>query len=120
MVVNFLMFFLVPFIAYSGEIDGKGVTCKVYGDTVGFFFENDRVHEYRIEGGEEKLELSKKDKGAYKTNENAIYFGETRIDRKTLTYHKFSSFRGDCKVFDDLEKFKKSINIKELTKENKI
>ena len=45
MVVNFLMFFLVPFIAYSGEIDGKGVTCKVYGDTVGFFFENDRVHE---------------------------------------------------------------------------
>ena len=33
----FLIFFF--YVSISGEIDGKGIVCKVYGDTVGYFFE---------------------------------------------------------------------------------
>ena len=44
----------------AGEIDGRGVICKIYGDTIGYFFEGDRTHEYKLTGGEEKLELKKK------------------------------------------------------------
>ena len=102
-----LFFVLFPGLLLAGEIDGKGVICKVYGDTIGYFFESDRVFEYKFQGGDKELELSKKDKGPYQTNENSIYFGETRIDRKSLQYHKYSSFRGKCNVFDDFELFSK-------------
>jgi len=104
----------------AGEIDGKGLVCKVYGDTIGYFFENDRTLEYKLIGGEEKLELTKKDIGKYFTNENYIYFGDVKIDRKNLKYQKYSSFRGDCEAFKNLDEFKKGFDIKSLTKGNKI
>tara|TARA_Y100001933_G_C18965791_1_gene550246 strand:+ start:252 stop:650 length:399 start_codon:yes stop_codon:yes gene_type:complete len=104
----------------AGEIDGRGLVCKVYGDTIGYFFENDRTLEYKLFGGEEKLELTKKDIGKYYTNENYIYFGDVKIDRKNLKYQKYSSFRGDCEAFKNLDEFKKGFDIKSLTKGNKI
>ena len=104
----------------AGEIDGRGVVCKIYGDTIGYFFEDDRTHEYKLTGGKEKLELTKKDIGKYYTNENYIYFGDVKIDRKNLKYQKYSSFRGDCVAFKNLDEFKKGFDIKSLTKGNKI
>ena len=104
----------------AGEIDGRGVVCNIYGDTVGYFFEGDRTHEYKLIGGNKKLELSKKDIGKYYTNENSIYFGEIKVDRKTLKFQKYSSFRGDCKAFNNIESFKKNFNINALIKDNKI
>ena len=59
-------------ILKAGEIDGRGVVCKIYGDTIGYFFEGDRTHEYKLTGGEKKLELTKKEIGKYFTNENYI------------------------------------------------
>ena len=104
----------------AGEIDGKGVICKLYGDTVGFFFEAGRVFEYKIYGGNEKLEIIKKEIGKYQTNENNIFFGESKINRKTLKFQKYSSFRGQCKAYGSSELFKKGLNIENLTKDNKI
>ena len=104
----------------AGEIDGRGVVCNIYGDTIGYFFEGDRTHEYKLTGGNKKLELTKKDIGKYFTNENYIYFGDVKIDRKNLKYQKYSSFRGDCKAFKSLDEFKKGFDIKSLTEGNKI
>ena len=117
-----LFLFILLFFKFSiaGEIDGKGLICKIYCDTIGYFFENDRTFEYKPTGGNEKLELSKKDIGKYYTNENSIYFGEIKVDRKTLKFQKYSSFRGDCKAFNNIESFKKNFNINALTKDNKI
>ena len=115
-----LIILLIPNIVSGGEIDGKGIICKVYGDTIGYFFETDRVYEYKFQGGDKELELSKKDKGLYQTNENSIYFGETRIDRKTLKFHKYSSFRGKCDVYEDFKVFSKALDKRELIKGNKI
>ena len=117
---RFCLLLFIPLILHAGEIDGKGVICKIYGDTIGYFFETDRVFEYKFQGGNQELELSKKDKGTYQTNENSVYFGETRIDRKTLKFHKYSSFRGECKVSDNFEDFKKNLDKKSLIKGNKI
>tara|TARA_B100000579_G_C22564308_1_gene725906 strand:+ start:436 stop:795 length:360 start_codon:yes stop_codon:yes gene_type:complete len=116
----FLALLFFSKLALSGEIDGKGVICKIYGNTIGFFFEENRAYEYKILGGDNELELSKKDIGKYFTNENYIYIGEIKIDRKNLKFQKYSSFRGDCEAYKNFELFKKSINIKALTKENKI
>ena len=118
-----ILFLLILFsfkLSIAGEIDGKGLICKIYGDTIGYFFENDRTFEYKPTGGSEKLEISKKDIGKYYTNENSIYFGEIKVDRKTSKFQKYSSFRGDCKAFKDKESFKKNFNINTLTKDNKI
>lgn len=104
----------------AGEIDGKGLVCKIYGDSLGYYFEEGRAFEYKLRGGEEKLELIKTDIGKYHTNENAIFIGEIKIDRKKLEYQRFSSFRGKCKAYNSLELLKKSLNIKNLTKGNKI
>ena len=51
-----LFFVLFPGLLLAGEIDGKGVICKVYGDTIGYFFESDRVFEYKFQGGDKELE----------------------------------------------------------------
>lgn len=107
-------------MVYSGEIDNKGLVCSIYGDKVGFLFQTGRVIEYRFEGGESKLEIKKKDVGKYATNENSIFFGETRINRRTLKYRKYSSFRGVCKVYDSKELFFKEMDVKKYTSENKI
>ncbi|MBS91828.1 MAG: hypothetical protein CMM95_02090 [Rickettsiales bacterium] len=107
-------------IALSGEIDGKGVICKIYGNTIGYFFEENRAYEYKLLGGDKELELSKKDIGKYFTNENYIYIDEIKIDRKNLKFQKYSSFRGECEAFKNFELFKKNMNIKALTKDNKI
>ena len=104
----------------AGEIDGRGVVCNIYGDTIGYFFEGDRTHEYKLTCGDKKIELTKKDIGKYFTNENYIYFGDVKIDRKRLKYQKYSSFRGDCKAFKNLEEFKKGFDIESLTEGNKI
>ena len=74
----------------------------------------------KLTGGDKKLELTKKDIGKYFTNENYIYFGDVKIDRKNLKYQKYSSFRGDCKAFKNLEEFKKGFDIESLTEGNKI
>ena len=105
---------------FTGDIDGKGLICKVYGDLIGYYFENNRTSEYKIIGGEKELELKSKDIGKYYTNENFIFINEIKIDRKNLKYQRFSSFRGKCKAFKDLESFKKNFDIELLTKENKI
>ena len=31
----------------SGELDGKGLVCKIYGDTIGYFFDSDRAFEFK-------------------------------------------------------------------------
>ena len=105
---------------FAGEIDGKGLICNVYGDLIGYYFENNRTSEYKIIGGEKELELKSKDIGKYYTNENFIFINEIKIDRKNLKYQRFSSFRGDCEAFKDLKSFKKNFDIELLTKENKI
>ena len=105
---------------FAGEIDGKGLICKIYGDLIGYYFQNNRTSEYKIIGGEKELELRSKDIGKYYTNENFIFINEIKIDRKNLKYQRFSSFRGDCEAFEDLKSFKKSFDIELLTKENKI
>ena len=117
----YFLFFLFYFnFSDAGEIDGKGIICKIYGDTIGYFFENDRTYEYKVTGGNKKLELSKKDIGKCITNENSIFFGEIKVDRKTLKFQKYSSFRGDCEAFEGIEEFKKNFNIESLTEGNKI
>ena len=119
MILFFLiLFFSVP--ALSGEIDGKGIICLVYGDTVGYFFDNDRAFEYKIAGGDKGLEVVKKDVGKYYTNENSIFINEIKINRKDLKYQKFSSFRGNCKAYDNFNSFKEGFNIEKLIEDNKI
>jgi len=120
MIKYLLLIFIFSSTVKSGEIDGKGLICSVYGDTVGYFFDSDRAFEYKISGGKEKLEIKKKDVGKYYTNENSIFINETKIDRKNLKFQKYSSFRGECEAFDDFELFKKGFNIEKLTEENKI
>ena len=107
-------------MVYSGEIDDKGLVCSIYGDKVGFLFQTGRVIEYRFQGGESKLEIKKKDIGKYATNENSIFFGETRINRRTLKYRKYSSFRGVCKVYDSKKLFFEEMDVNKYTSENKI
>tara|TARA_B100000131_G_C17641054_1_gene420085 strand:+ start:156 stop:524 length:369 start_codon:yes stop_codon:yes gene_type:complete len=118
--VIFFIIFLINIATKSGEIDGRGVVCKVYGDTIGYFFEGDRTYEYKLSGGEKTLELSKKDIGKYFTNENYIYFGQIKIDRKSLKFQKYSSFRGECKAFKNIDEFKKGFDIDSLIEGNKI
>ena len=118
--ILFFLFLFVSMSAYSGEIDGKGIICNVYGDTVGYFFESDRAFEYKIAGGDKGLEVVKKDVGKYYTNENAIFINEIKINRKDLKYQKFSSFRGDCKAYENFNSFKEGFNIEKLIEDNKI
>ena len=117
------LFFILIFsstFSYSGELDGKGVVCKIYGDTVGYFFDSDRAFEFKVAGGKDGLEIKKKDVGKYLTNENAIFINEIKINRKDLSFQKYSSFRGECKAFDDFDSFKSGFKIEELIKGNKI
>ena len=59
--IKLLILFLLFFNTSSaGEIDGKGVICLIYGNTVGFFFEESRAYEHKPKGGKNKLELQKK------------------------------------------------------------
>ena len=111
---------LTSFNAISGEIDGKALICKVYGNSIGYYFEAGRVIEYKIKGGEKKLELTKSDIGKYYTDENSIFIDEIKIDRKSLKYQRFSSFRGACRPYQNLESMKKDFDISKLTKDNKI
>ena len=105
---------------FAGEIDGKGLICIIYGNTVGFFFEDNRAYEHKPTGGKDKLELKKKEIGKYYTDENFIYFDDIKINRKTLSLQKYSSFRGECKAYGNLDDFKKNFDLESLTKENKI
>ena len=118
--ILFVLVYLFSIPVYAGEIDGKGIICDVYGDTVGYFFENDRAFEYKIAGGDEGLEVVKKDVGKYYTNENSIFINEIKINRKDLKYQKFSSFRGDCEPYDNFNSFKEGFNIEKLIEDNKI
>ncbi len=104
----------------SGELDGKGLVCKIYGDTIGYFFDSDRAFEFKPIGGDEVLEIRKKDVGKYYTNENSIFINEIKINRKNLQFQKYSSFRGDCEVFENFDLFKKGFDLDKLIKDNKI
>ena len=118
-----ILFFLISLFSipvFAGEIDGKGIICNVYGDTVGYFFESDRAFEYKIAGGDKGLEVVKKDVGKYYTNENSIFINEIKINRKDLKYQKFSSFRGNCKAYDNFNSFKGGFDIEKLIENNKI
>ena len=66
-----------------------------------------------------KLELKSSDIGKYYTNENSIYIDEIKIDRKSLKYSRFSSFRGQCEAFRDKKSFEENFNIDNLIKDNK-
>ena len=102
-----LIFFLLFFTSISaGEIDGKGVICLIYGNTVGFFL--------RIVGHmsinrkvEKKVGTSKKEIGKYYTDENFIYFDDVKINRKTLSFQKYSSFRENAKHMKILTSLKR-------------
>ena len=118
-----ILFILISFFSmpvYAGELDGKGIICNVYGDTVGYFFDSDRAFEYKIAGGDKGLEVVKKDEGKYYTNENSIFINEIKINRKNLKYQKFSSFRGECKAYDNFNAFKEGFDIEKLIEDNKI
>ena len=116
----FILLYFIPLDAFAGELDGKGLICKVYGDTIGYFFDLNRAYEYKLSGGKDGLEIVKKDVGKYLTNENSVFINEIKINRKDLSFQKYSSFRGQCKAFKNLEEFKKGFNIEELVKDNKI
>ena len=119
--IKLLILFLLFFNTSSaGEIDGKGLICLIYGNTVGFFFEESRAYEHKPKGGKNKLELQKKEIGKYYTDENFIYFDDVKINRKTLSFQKYSSFRGECKAYKNIDEFKKNFDLESLTKENKI
>ncbi len=120
MIVLLILIFLFYFPVNSGEIDGKGIICKIYGDTIGYFFDDDRAFEYKVAGGEKGLEIVKKDVGKYYTNENSIFINEIKINRKDLKYQKYSSFRGDCEAYDNFDSFEDGFDIKQLIKDNKI
>ena len=118
---TFFMLILLFFkVVRAGELDGKGVICLIYGNTIGFFFEEDRAYEYKPKGGKEKLELKKREIGKYYTDENNIFFDDVKINRKTLAFQKYSSFRGECNAFKNFDEFKKNFNIESLIKDNKI
>ena len=51
----FILIVLFFKVVSAGELDGKGVICLIYGNTIGFFFEEDRAYEYKPKGGKEKL-----------------------------------------------------------------
>lgn len=114
-----LLLFFNKFVL-AGEIDGKGVICIIYGNTVGFFFNDNRTYEYKPKGGKDKLELQKKEIGKYYTDENFIYFDDVKINRKNLLLQKYSSFRGECKAYENMKDFEKNFDLESLTKENKI
>ena len=79
----FFILIVLFFKAVSAvELDGKGVICLIYGNTIGFFFEEDRAYEYKPKGGKEKLELKKREIGKYYTDENNIFFDDVKINRK--------------------------------------
>lgn len=120
MIKFFVFFYFISFSVLAGELDGKGLICKVYGDTVGYFFDSDRAYEYKLSGGKDGLEIIKKDVGKYLTNENSVFINEIKINRKDLSFQKYSSFRGKCKAFKNIEEFEKGFNIEELVKDNKI
>ena len=120
MIKIFILILLFFTSLFAGEIDGKGVICQIYGNTVGFFFQDSRAYEYKPKGGKKKLELQKKEIGKYYTDENFIYFDDVKINRKTLSFQKYSSFRGECKAYKTIEDFKKNFDLESLTKENKI
>ena len=120
MIKVLILFFLYFKSSFAGEIDGKGVICQIYGNTVGFFFEDNRAYEHKPKGGREKLELQKEEIGKYYTDENFIYFDDVKINRKTLSFQKYSSFRVECKAYKNKEDFKKNFDLESLTKENKI
>ena len=65
-------------------------------------------------------ELRKKEIGKYYTDENNIFFDDVKINRKTLAFQKYSSFRGECNAFKNFDEFKKNFNIESLIKDNKI
>lgn len=120
MIKYFYLFIFFSSFVNAGELDGKGLVCKVYGDTIGYFFDADRAFEFKVAGGKKDLEITKKDVGKYYTNENSIFINEVKIDRKKLSIQKYSSFRGECAAFEDFESFKEGFNIKELIEGNKI
>ncbi len=116
----FLILLLIFTDLNSGELDGKGIICKVYGDTVGYFFESDRAFEFKPVGGESGLEIKKKDLGKYLTNENSIFINEIKINRKNLKIQKYSSFRGECEAYENFNSFEEGFDLEKLTKDNKI
>ena len=120
MIALLILIVLFCFPVNSGEIDGKGIICKIYGDTIGYFFDEDRAFEYKVAGGEKGLEVVKKDIGKYYTNENSIFINEIKINRKNLSFQKYSSFRGKCEAFNDFESFKNGFDLEDLIKDNKI
>ena len=103
----FIFLFFKPLIA--GEIDGKGLYARYMETQLVFFFEDNRAYEHKPKGGKEKLEIYKKEIGKYYTDENFIYFDDIKINRKTLSFQKYSSFRGECKAYKNMEDFKKKL-----------
>ena len=58
MIKFLLIFFLFYKPLFAGEIDGKGLICIIYGNTV--FFEDNRAYEHKPTGGKEKLGSKKR------------------------------------------------------------
>ena len=61
------------------------------------------------------MRLQKKEIGKYYTDENFIYFDDVKINRKTLSFQKYSSFRGECKAYENIDEFKKNFDLNGYT-----
>ena len=114
-VINFYFLFFKPLIA--GEIDGKGIICEIYGNTIGF--EDNRAYEHKPKGGKEKLEIYKKEIGKYYTDENFIYFDDIKINRKTLSFKNIHRFVGNAKLIKIWRISKKTLIYNLLQKKTK-
>jgi hypothetical protein len=117
----FVLLLLFSTQGFSGEVDGKGLDCKVGKTSHMFWFNNDVWDEvFYWEAIDAMLPadevLKKKGRTSYYTNHSTLKWGNAamnyELNRKTLEiklYNKLSDneFVGSCKVFVGFDSVKK-------------
>lgn len=135
----FVLLFVFSTQGFSGEVDGKGLDCKIGKSSQMFWFNNDVWDEvYYWEFADAMIPadevLKKKGRTRYYTNHSTLKWGNTafnyELNRKTLEikfYNKLTGneYVGSCKVFvgfDSVKKRQAKIlnDIKKSRSENKI